>query len=117
MKKFRLLGVLCIFIIALVSASANSINPLVSNLLNTVFIISCGVIGLWLLRKTNLSETLKVRQRVSRRFVNLEINRMKERRKIQDRREKEPSQGLPGYYARCIPDRRNNNTSKVDTNR
>jgi len=29
MKKFRLLGVLCIFIIALVSASANSINPLV----------------------------------------------------------------------------------------
>ena len=42
---------------------------------------------------------------------------MKERRKIQDRREKEPKQGLPGYYARRIPDRRNNNTSKVDTNR
>ena len=69
MEKLRLLGVLCICVIALVSASANSNNPLVSNLLNTVFIISCGVIGLWLLRKTNLSAPLRaVRKRVSRRF-------------------------------------------------
>ncbi len=69
MEKLRLLGVLCICIITLVSVSTNSNDPLVSSLLNTVFIISCGVIGIWLLRKTNLSEPLRVvRQRGSRRF-------------------------------------------------
>ena len=97
MEKFRLLGVLCICVIALVSASAHSNNPLVSNLLNTVFIISCGVIGLWLLRKTNLSETLRVvRKRVSRRFdlpveFPLEDNQgilvLQDRRRLPDRRE------------------------------
>ena len=68
MEKFRLLGVVCICAIALVSASINSNNPLASTLLNAVFIISCGVIGLWLLHKTNLSNTLRVRQKDSRRF-------------------------------------------------
>ena len=68
MEGFRLLGVVCICAIALVSASINSNNPLASTLLNAVFIISCGVIGLWLLHKTNLSNTLRVRQKDSRRF-------------------------------------------------
>ena len=73
MEKLRLLGVLCIGVIALVSASTNANDPLASGLLNTVFIISCGVIGVWLLRKTNLSETLFVRQSGSRRF-NLSVD-------------------------------------------
>ena len=69
MEKLRLLGALCICVIALVSVSISSNDPLVSSLLNTVFIISCGVIGILLLRKTNLSESLRVaRKRVSRRF-------------------------------------------------
>ena len=67
MKKSSLLGVLCIGVIALVSASTNANSPLASGLLNTVFIISCGVIGVMLLRKTDLSETLIVRKRNSRR--------------------------------------------------
>jgi len=68
MKKSSLLAVLCISVIALVCASTNATDPLASSLLNTVFIISCGVIGVWLLRKTDLSQTLIVRQRGSRRF-------------------------------------------------
>ena len=63
-----MLGVACICVIALVSASMNANDPFASGLLNTVFIISCGVIGVWLLRKTDLSQTLMVRQRGSRRI-------------------------------------------------
>jgi hypothetical protein len=36
-------------------------------MLNTLFILSCGVIGLFLLRKANLSLTLIARQNASRR--------------------------------------------------
>ena len=69
MEKLRLLGVLCVCVIALVSVLTNSNDPLVSNLLNIVFIISCGVIGTCLLRKTIVCESLRVvRQRISRRF-------------------------------------------------
>ena len=68
MKKSSLSGVLCICVVVLVSASANATDPLVSGLLNTVFIISCGVIGVWLLRKTDLSQALIVRQSGNRRF-------------------------------------------------
>ena len=46
----------------------NANNPLASGLLNTIFILSCGVIGVWLLRKTDLSQALMVRQRGSRRL-------------------------------------------------
>ena len=95
MEKFRLLGVLCICAIALVSASTNSSDPLASSLLNAVFIISCGVIGFWLLRRTNLSEPLKVRQRGSRRFDlpvefpltdNRDVIVIQDRRRLPDRR-------------------------------
>jgi hypothetical protein len=96
MEKLRLLGVLCICVIVLVSVSTNSNDPLVSSLLNTVFIISCGVIGVWLLRKTNLSESLRVvRQRVSRRFGlpvefpltdSLNVTVIQNRRQLPDRR-------------------------------
>ena len=68
MKKLLLLGVLCICVIALVGASMNGNIPLDSGLLNTVLIISCGVIGVFLLRKASLSQTMIVRQRGSRRF-------------------------------------------------
>ena len=96
MEKLRLLGVLWVCIIALVSVSTNSNDPLVSSLLNTVFIISCGVIGILLLRKTNLSESLRVvRKRVCRRF-NLpvefpltdsrEVIVLQDRRRLPDRR-------------------------------
>ena len=68
MEKTSLPGVLIICAIALVSASTNANDPLASGLLNTVFIISCGVLGVWLLRKTDLSQTLMVRQRGSRRL-------------------------------------------------
>ena len=63
-----MLGVLCIDVIALVSATTNANNPLASGLLYPVFIISCGVTGVLLLRKANLSPTLIVRQKVNRRF-------------------------------------------------
>jgi hypothetical protein len=66
-KKPLLLGVLCICVIALVSASTNASNSLVLGLLNTVLLIGCGVIGLLLLRKVNLSQILIVRQRGRRR--------------------------------------------------
>ena len=95
MEKLRLFGVLCISVIALVSASANSNDPFVSNLLNTVFIISCIVIGVWLLHRTNLSEALILRRKGNRRF-NLpvefslmdsrEVNAFKDRRRVPDRR-------------------------------
>ena len=68
MKKSSLSGVLCICVIALVSASTKATDLLASGLLNTVFMISCGVLGVWLLRKTDLSQTLIVRQRGSRRL-------------------------------------------------
>ncbi len=62
------MGVLCICVITLVgAASTNANDPLASGLLYAVFIISCGVLGVWLLRKTDLSQTLIVRQRGSRR--------------------------------------------------
>lgn len=95
MEKLRLVGVLCICVIALVSVSANSNDPLVSSLLNAVFIISCGVIGVWLLRKINLSETLTVRQSGSRRSDlpvefpltdSREITVIQDRRRLPDRR-------------------------------
>ena len=95
MKKSSLLGVLCIGVIALVSASTNANSPLASGLLNTVFIISCGVIGVWLLRKTELSEALRVRQRDSRRFGlpvefpltdSMEVIVIQDRRQLPDRR-------------------------------
>ena len=95
MKKSHLLGALCICIIALISTSTNTNNPLASGLLNTFFIISCGVIGVFLLRKANLSQTLIVRQRGSRRFdLPVEFPLMdsqglfvvKDRRRLSDRR-------------------------------
>ena len=96
MGKLRLLGVLCICIIALVSVLTNSNDPLVSSLLNIVFIVSCAVIGFLLLRKTNLAESLTVvRQRVSRR-LNLPVEFpltdsgnvavIQDRRRLHDRR-------------------------------
>ena len=98
MEKLRLLGVLCICVIALVSVSTNSNDPLVSSLLNTAFIISCGVTGVWLLRKTNLSQTPMVRQRGSRRSDlpvefpltdNQGLFVAKDRRRLSDRRKAE----------------------------
>ena len=95
MEKLRLLGVLCISVIAFVSASTNANDLLASSLLNTVFIISCGVIGVWLLRRTTLSETLRVRQRRNHRFDlpvefpltdSREVIVIKDRRQLTDRR-------------------------------
>ena len=68
MKKLSLLGVLCIGVIALVSTSTNANDPLASGLLNTFFIISCGVIGVFMLHKANLTLPLIVRQKGSRRL-------------------------------------------------
>ena len=68
MKKSGLSGVLCIGVIALVSASTNANDPLASGLLFAVFIISCGVIGVLLLRKANLFRNLIVRRKEGRRF-------------------------------------------------
>lgn len=98
MKKPLLLGVLCICVIALVSASTNASNPLVLGLLNTVLLISCGVIGLLLLRKANLRQILVVRQRGSRRSdlpVEFQLTDSrglfvaKNRRRLSDRRKGE----------------------------
>jgi hypothetical protein len=95
MKKPLLLGVLCICVIALVSASTNASNSLVLDLLNTVLLIACGVIGLLLLRKVNLSQILIVRQKGSRRSdlpVKLPLTDsrgvtiIQERRRLSDRR-------------------------------
>ena len=52
MEKLSLLGVLCMSGIALASACTISNDPLVSNLVNAVFIISCCVVGVWMLRKS-----------------------------------------------------------------
>jgi hypothetical protein len=68
MKKSHLLGAVCACVITFVSASTNANDPFTSGLLNTIFIISCGVIGVWLLRKTDLIQTLIVRQKGSRRL-------------------------------------------------
>ena len=95
MEKLRLLGVLCICGIALVSASTNSPDPLVSGLLNAVFITSCGVIGVWLLRKIGLSKSLIVRKRFGRRSNSpaefpltdsREVTVIQDRRQLTDRR-------------------------------
>ena len=89
MEKLRLLGMLCIGAVAFVSASMNSNDPLISTLLNAVFISSCGVIGLLLLHKTNLSNTLRVRQKDSRRFdlpVEFPLTDSRNVTVIQDRR-------------------------------
>ena len=73
----------------------NANDPLASGLLNTIFIISCGVLGVWLLRKTDLSQTLMVRQRGSRRFGlpvdfplmdSQEVIVIQDRRRLPDRR-------------------------------
>jgi len=67
----------------------NTNDPFASGLLNTIFIISCGVIGLWLLRKANLSEALKVRQKGSRRSnlpVEFPLTDSQDVTVIQDRR-------------------------------
>ena len=73
----------------------NANDPFDSGLLNTIFIISCGVMGVWLLHKTNLSEVLKVRQKVSRRsdlpvefplMDSREVNVIQDRRQLPDRR-------------------------------
>ena len=53
MNKSGLLGILCICIIALVSTSMNASDALASGLLNAIFMLSCGVIGVFLLRKAN----------------------------------------------------------------
>jgi len=95
MKKLHLFGALCICVIALVSTSTNTNDPLTSGLLNTFFIISCGVIGVFLLRKVNLSQTLIIRQKGSRRFdlpVEFPLTDsqglfvVKDRRRLSDRR-------------------------------
>ena len=98
MKKLHLLGALCICVIALVSASTNANDLLASGLFNPFFLISCGVIGVFLLRKANLSQTLIVRQRGSRRFdlpVEFPLTDsqglfvVKDRRRLPDRRKAE----------------------------
>jgi hypothetical protein len=98
MEKLRLLGVLCICVIALVSVSTNSNDPLASSLLNAVFIISCAVMGIWLLRKINLSKTLKVRHGAGRRsdlpvefplMDSREVSVIHDRRRLLDRRKVE----------------------------
>ena len=96
MEKLRLLGVLCICFITLVSVSTSSNDPLVSSLLNAVFIISCGVLGVWLLRKTNSSEPLRVARKRVRRRLDLpvefpltdsrEVIVLQDRRRLPDRR-------------------------------
>jgi len=90
MKTLFLLGVLCICVIALVSTSTNANDSLALDLLNTVFLISCGVIGLLLLRKVNLSQILVVRQRGGRRSglpVDLPVTDSRGVTIIQDRRQ------------------------------
>ena len=87
--------ILCICVIVLVGTSMNANTPLGSGLLNTVFITSCGVIGIFLLRKANLNQTMIARQRGSRRFdLSVEFPLtdsqglfvVKNRRRLSDRR-------------------------------
>ena len=76
----------------------NRNDTLSSGLLDTVFIISCGVIGLFLLRKANLGPTLIARLSGSRRFdqaVEFPLTDsqglyvVKDRRRLSDRRKAE----------------------------
>ena len=73
----------------------NANDPFASGLLDTFFIISCGVMGVWLLHKTNLSEVLKVRQKGSRRsdlpvefplMDSREVSVIQDQRQLPDRR-------------------------------
>jgi hypothetical protein len=93
MEKLSLLG---ICVIALVSALVNTSDPFAMGLLNTVFIISCGVMGVLLLRKADLCQNLIARKKGSRRFglpVELPltdsqgITVIRDRRRLPDRRE------------------------------
>ena len=97
MNELRLLGVLliCVIVLVLVSASTDANDPFASGLLDTVFIFSCGAIGVFLLRKANSSQTLIVRQRGSRRSDlpvafpltdSRGIIQIKDRRRLPDRR-------------------------------
>ena len=79
-------------------SNRNRNDTLPSRLLDTVFIISCGVIGLFLLRKANLGPTLIARQSGSRRFDqavefpltdNQGLFVVKDRRRLSDRRKAE----------------------------
>jgi len=76
----------------------NRNDTLSSGLLDAVFIISCGVIGLFLLRKANVCPTLIARQTNSRRFdraVEFPLTDsqglfvVKDRRRLPDRRKAE----------------------------
>ena len=76
----------------------NRNDTLSLGLLDTVFIISCGVIGLFLLRKANLVPTLIARQSGTRRFdqaVEFPLTDrqglfvVKDRRRLSDRRKSE----------------------------
>ena len=127
MKKSRLLGIFSACVIAFVCASVNAAQYVVQNtnnddlsdhsvvigtsltnhkrndslssgLLNTVIIISCGLIGLFLLRKANLYPTLIKRQTSSRRSDRVvefpltnsqELFVVKDRRQLSDRRKAE----------------------------
>jgi hypothetical protein len=91
----------------------NADDPFASGLLNTIFIISCGVIGVWLLHKTNLSEVLKVRQKGSRRsdlpvefpliMDSREVIVIQDRRQLPDRRKvKNDSDDLKVLPAKMI---------------
>jgi len=97
MKKLRLFGLLllCAVALILVHALAKADDPLASGLLDTVFIISCAVIGVFLLRKANPGQTPIVRQSGSRRsHLSIEfplidsrgIIQIKDRRRLPDRR-------------------------------
>jgi hypothetical protein len=73
-------------------------DTLSSSLLDTAFIISCGVVGIFLLRKATLCPTLITRQSDSRRFdraVEFPLTDsqglfvVKDRRRLSDRRKAE----------------------------
>ncbi len=90
MNKSSLPGILIICVIALASASTTANGMLASGLLNTVFIISCGAIGILLLRKADPGQTLVVRQRGGRRFglpVDFPLTDSRGVTLIQDRRQ------------------------------
>jgi hypothetical protein len=93
MEKLSLLG---ICVIALVSALINASDPFAMGLLNTVFIISCGVMGVLLLRKADLCQNLIARKKGSRRFDrpvdfpltdSRGVTLIQDRRRLADRRE------------------------------
>ena len=81
-------------------ANLNRNNTPSSGLLDTLFIISCGVIGIFLLHKTNSSLALIVRQKGSRRFdlpIEFPLTDsqgllvVKDRRRLSERRKAEHS--------------------------